>query len=52
METESKALEIEDKEMGEEEASFDGYLDFETYRRLVEENPAILSWFTIDLHRV
>lgn len=33
-------------------ASFDGYLDYETYSRLVEENPAILRWFTIDLHRV
>ena len=53
METESKALEIEEKQQTEEDgASFDGYLDFDTYRRLVEDNPAILRWFTIDLHRV
>ncbi len=35
-----------------EEAQFDGFLDYETYSRLVEENPSILRWFTIDLHKV
>ncbi len=49
---------MSDEDRGKEDAKEDsemapeGYLDFETYTRLVEENPSILRWFTIDLHRV